>query len=108
VDTGETIFDVVRRFSLMLANGRTLRSIHDHMKTEVDELDVEITAVDAGEPEGEDGVIGESLDIIACALDAIVVARPDITEAELAAWIERKCTKWVANYSSGPSSTPAP
>lgn len=93
------LVDVVRRYSALIKNGRNLRTICDHMVTEVNELDLEITLARTGMKPGTDGVVGEAIDVIACALDVIFVERPDITDEELAAIMERKCKKWADNYS---------
>lgn len=93
------ITDVVRFYSAAIKNGRTIRDVFDFMQDEVIELDVEIGLADVGSPPGEDGIVGESIDVIACALDAIFLARPDITNQELAAMMQAKCEKWAKNYS---------
>lgn len=94
------MIEIVREFAIRINNGRTLQTIIDHMKGEVVECQDEINLVQAGKPEGEDGVIGEAIDIIQCALDLIFEIDPNITEEELNAIMLRKCEKWLRYYSN--------
>ena len=96
------IVQIVRHYSQVIDNGRTLRSILDHARGEIDELAEEITKVEKGEEESADGVVGEAIDVIACALDAIFTQRPDITDEELNAIMTKKCKKWANVYANSP------
>jgi len=90
-----TLTEIVRSFTKRIRNGRTNTSILAHMRSEVDELDAEIQNGNIG----EDGILGESIDIIACALDMIFENYPDISEEELARIMQAKCEKWERKYS---------
>ena len=46
---------------------------------------------------GEDGIFGESVDIIINAVDMIRINYPDITEVDILNMVMRKCHKWVKN-----------
>jgi CheY-like chemotaxis protein len=92
------ITSIVRDFSDRIEDGRDARSVFHHLLSEADELGVEITAVENGKPEGVDGVVGEAVDVIACALDLIIRHRPGITNDEIAAIMRRKCQKWADKY----------
>lgn len=94
------MIEIVRKFALRINNGRTLQTIIDHMKGEVIECQDEIDLVLAGKPEGEDGVIGEAIDIIQCALDLIFEIDPNITAEELDSIMLRKCEKWQRHYAN--------
>lgn len=94
------IVETVRRYAGDIKNGRTLQDILNHLLGEAKETQEEIDKIEAGEPEGEDGVIGEAIDMIQCGLDIIFTARPDITKAELEAIMETKCQKWMRWYSN--------
>ena len=94
----KNLTEIVRYFSKLVDNGRDQRSIAKHMRSEVDELDAEIEKVENGQVEGSDGIIGENIDIIACALDSIFTHNPNITEEELNALMIAKCKKWVRVY----------
>lgn len=64
---------------------RTKADVLVALMEEVGELATEIS-VDSGystKPEGKDGIVGEAIDIIICALDMIWVSSPNTTEAEL-------------------------
>ncbi len=64
----ENIIDLVRQYSDNLQNGRTISTIYDALRDEVTELDHEMYT---DEP-GEDGIAGEAVDVILCALDMIL------------------------------------
>ena len=97
MDTQDPI-DIVRHFAGAIQNGRTLKDIARHTESELAELYEEISLVEAGKPQGPDGVVGESVDIIACALDAIFVHRPETTNEEICAILLAKCEKWARRY----------
>lgn len=90
--------DIVRYFSRVIDNGRTLDDVSRHTKSEVIELDEEIVKVNSGLAEGKDGILGESVDIIACALDAIFLHRPETTNEEITSLLLTKCQKWARRY----------
>lgn len=93
------MFDIVKKASNQINNNRTIQSIYQHMYGEMVELSDEITKIENNQPEGVDGIVGESIDIIACALDMIFKQRPDITEEELNNIMQAKCNKWIKKYS---------
>jgi hypothetical protein len=43
---------------------------------------------------GEDGIIGEAVDVMTCALDLIYIDNPNVTEEEIMKVVERKLAKW--------------
>lgn len=79
---------------------RNLHSVLAHLASEVGELaeEVNINAGFSTKVPGKDGIIGEAVDVIQCALDAIHVADPTITEAQLMAIVQEKINKWLTNY----------
>lgn len=83
--------------SKQIKDGRTQDDVFKYMMTEVGELAMEMCIRDGFTDRlaGEDGVVGEAIDIIACALDIIYLKRPDITDAELEAVMQRKLAKWI-------------
>lgn len=89
-------------YSKVIENDRTELSVLQHMVSEVQELYTEV-AVDAGilppEDGDVDGIIGESIDIILCAVDLIYKHKPDITEEELRLIASKKLEKWKRLYS---------
>jgi len=92
------LVDIVRQFSHRVQNNRTLSSTSSHMRGEIDELDEEILKLNSGTEPGPDGIVGESIDVIACALDIIFRHAPEITDSELADLMLLKCQKWEDNY----------
>jgi gamma-glutamyl phosphate reductase len=85
------LLSMVRAYSDRIQNGRTLYQILLHLEDEVNELNQELVA----EEPGDDGIAGEAVDVMLCALDMIFEARPDWTDADIVAYAERKCRKWA-------------
>ena len=102
------IVETVRRYAGEIKNGRTLQDILNHLLGEANEAQDEIDKIAADEPEGEDGIIGEAIDMVQCGLDIIFTARPNITKAELETIMETKCQKWARWYSNSISKATEP
>lgn len=94
--------EIVRRYSAAIENGRTLQDAHDALVEEVGELKEELENGSTG----ADGIKGECMDVINCALDILFMAYPDIPDAEIDALMERKCQKWASKYADGPKKRP--
>lgn len=78
-------------------NDRTLQDVLTHLMTEVGELAQEIQIVEGKsyKEEGADGVVGEAVDVIICALDIIKLYRPSIKEDyDLSRIVQPKLKKW--------------
>jgi len=73
---------------------RTVGTIFYHMSTETVELYDEIY----GDVPGEDGVIGEAVDVMLCAVDIMYKQQPDITEEDILKVVRRKLNKWQTKY----------
>ena len=97
MDTQNPI-DIVRHFAGAIQNGRTLKDISRHLASEHVELNEEIALAGEGKVAGPDGIVGESIDIIACALDAIFVHAPETTDEQICAILLAKCEKWARRY----------
>lgn len=80
-------------------NSRTLETIMFHLNGEVDELQTEVDARIANLPPNEDGIVGEAVDVILCALD-LIASSSNISEEEVSQIFDKKYKKWVANYIS--------
>lgn len=93
-----SIVTIVRSYAINIQNGRTLQDILNHLVGEAKETQEEIDKVNAGEPEGDDGVVGEAIDMIQCGLDLIFTHKPYITEEALEQMMTRKCEKWRKHY----------
>lgn len=94
-----SVVEIVRYYSEKIDNSRTVVSTLDHAFGEMRELDDEVGKYIRGEPLGEDGIVGECMDVINCILDLLYQAHPEITEEDMIAIQKRKCDKWVKKYS---------
>lgn len=79
-------------------NNRNLNSIFTHATSEMFELFEEICKKESNLPSGEDGVIGESVDVILCMFDMIHQTNPDITMDEIEKIMLKKFNKWKEKY----------
>ncbi len=86
----------VRAISQNIVDERTKHKILGAAMEELGELATEVN-IDSGfisKAPSDDGVIGESIDVIICALDMIFHENPDITNEEICDIAYSKCTKW--------------
>jgi hypothetical protein len=90
--SNKDLLEMVRAYSNAIQDDRTLQDIGDHLMDEVRELDQELVGYEVG----EDGIGGEAIDVMLCALDMVFKARPDWTDADIVAYAERKCCKWAS------------
>jgi hypothetical protein len=86
---------LVREYAHNIKNGRTIENVHTYLCDEVTELGIEVYT---DEP-GEDGIAGEAIDVILCALDLIFLAAPEMTDIEILEYANKKCQKWSWKYS---------
>jgi NTP pyrophosphatase (non-canonical NTP hydrolase) len=91
-----SIFSTVKNYSSLIEDGRTQHNVLAYTMTEVGELAEEIIIQHGHsyKDPGVDGVIGEAVDVIICALDMINISNPQITEDEILEIVIRKCKKW--------------
>jgi NTP pyrophosphatase (non-canonical NTP hydrolase) len=77
-------------------NKRTIQDILTHLMTEVGELaqEIQIAEGKSYKEHGKDGVIGEAIDVIACAIDVISKYDPEINENDLITILTKKLQKW--------------
>ena len=81
-----------------IKNGRNQTRILAHTVAEVGELAEEVVIANGfshKEP-GADGIIGEAVDVIVCALDMIHQTDPTVTEEDLVKIAVRKLARWEA------------
>lgn len=79
-----------------IKNNRTVQDVLNHTVTELGELAMEVI-IDQGKSykhPGKDGIIGEAIDIIACAVDIIRVHAPELTEEDIISIALPKLAKW--------------
>lgn len=82
--------------SKSIINSRQEYNVLAALMEEVGELSTEIS-IETGysnKSQGEDGIIGEAIDVAICALDMIYVYNPCITEEEIMRVVHRKLEKW--------------
>lgn len=91
--TNETIVNQILRFSAIVRNDRTPIDVQDHLESEVLELRQELD----GTGDGKDGVIGEAVDVILCAVDMLHQAGIT-TESQISAVVASKLEKWKKIY----------
>ena len=77
-------------------NKRTMQDILTHLMTEVGELaqEIQIAEGKSYKEHGKDGVIGEAIDVIACAIDIISKYDSQINELDLMPILTKKLQKW--------------
>ena len=86
---------IVRYYSNKIENNRTTQDIYESLREEVSELEAEVFNYG----DGKDGVAGEAIDVILCALDLIYKNNPEWTNEDIVAYAEKKCQKWAQKYS---------
>lgn len=82
--------------SAMIMNRRTTFGVLASLVEEVGELSQEVAIINGAsykEP-GEDGVVGEAIDVILCAVDLIRVYDAKITEDDIMEILKIKLSKW--------------
>lgn len=84
--------EVVRPFALGIQNGRTLDDVLRHMQGEGAEVQ---EAIDEGDYQH---ALKEFVDVIACALDGIVLINPKITGEEVGQILQTACERWARRY----------
>jgi hypothetical protein len=88
------IFDLTKSYGDSIKNGRTPLQIYNHSTTEINELVEEISNHVRGLPAGEDGIIGESIDVILCMIDLIQTYDSSFTNEDFMKYCEKKLNKW--------------
>lgn len=88
------MLEIVRHYALGIHNGRKAADAFEHLLSEVKELGQEIENGGTG----VDGIKGEVMDVINCALDVLFLLHPEVTIEELDDLMEAKCQKWVRKY----------
>lgn len=94
--TNDAIFTILQT-SHSINNGRSPYNVLTHLTSEVGELATEIEikyGMVKNKQPGKDGVIGEAIDIIICAVDIIYIENPQITIDEILDIVKSKLVKW--------------
>lgn len=92
----EEIFETSR----VIANNRNRQSVLAYLMEEAGELATEVNIKEghSEKPEGKDGILGEAVDVVLCAVDMIYIDNPEITEEEILAVIRKKLAKWRGKF----------
>jgi len=100
-----SLVQIVDIYSKRVQDGRTCRDIFRHLVGEVNELNQEIIWEVEGLPPGDDGVVGECIDVIACCIDIILQKNKnvplEVLEPILEELMAQKCQKWVYKTLTG-------
>lgn len=95
------MIDLIRQYCLNeVKNDRTVEDIFTHLEQESLELYNEIYPSPLIQP--DEGIFGESIDVILCAFDLIFKEKPDITNEEIEAYVLKKLQKWKNKYNMVP------
>lgn len=94
----KTVFET----SAKIKDDRGCYDVLASLMSEVGELSTEIAIYEGhiNRPVGKDGIIGEAIDVIACALDIIYLMDNNITKKEINEILRQKCEKWYNTKTS--------
>lgn len=95
------MFDITKEYTSKIVNDRTDSTILNHAYDEYNELSDEVWLKANGRTPGEDGIIGESVDVILCMMDLIHRNYPQLTEEEFNTVVKKKLDKWYRKYHNG-------
>lgn len=93
-----TLVSETFKYSDQVKNNRDVFYVLSKCVEELGELSVElqIAAGVSYKEAGRDGIVGEAIDLITCALDMIRITHPELSEDELVAIAIPKLEKWKA------------
>lgn len=80
-----------------IKNNRTPSSVLSHLNEELHELQDEIHLAQLSFEQGEDGVLGEAIDVLLCAID-FEIMKTGISAADIQLKIIQKLDKWERLY----------
>ena len=92
----KTLVTEIFNYSDQIHNGRDMFYVLAKCTEELGELSEEVQTASgvSYKTPGKDGVVGEAIDLITCALDMIRITHPELTEEELIAIAIPKMEKW--------------
>lgn len=88
------MIELIFKYCGDITNSRDIYSVFRHLDSEHQELYRAIFE----NVDDEDGVVGEAIDVILCAVDIIFQHNPDLTEQDLLPIVQRKLDKWKTLY----------
>lgn len=89
------MYKIVEETSKSIQNGRTSKNVFLQVVEEVGELSKELRVKydnTSYKQEGEDGILGESCDILVSLIDLLILE--GYTEEEINQTVSKKCNKW--------------
>jgi hypothetical protein len=91
------IIDVVFEASDEVQNKRTVGDALRALYEEAGELSTEVSVKRglSNKKPGKDGIVGEAVDVILCALDIIRLENPLMTSKAIKKLAQIKCDKWI-------------
>ena len=91
-----TLVEQIKETSQRIKDGRSKYAVLAKATEELGELsqEVMIEAGDHYKEPGKDGIVGEAIDLMICAIDMILQADPQFTEQQMQAIATRKLAKW--------------
>lgn len=94
------MIDQILETSKRINNNRNIGLVFYSLIEEVGELSTEISIKEGFslKKEGDDGIIGEAVDVVLCAIDAIYINNPSVTSKEISEVIQKKLLKWETKY----------
>jgi hypothetical protein len=94
----KTLVNATWEYSDQIKNNRDAFYVLSKCVEELGELseEVQIAAGFSYKQPGKDGVVGEAIDLITCALDMIRITHPELTEDDIVALAIPKLEKWKA------------
>lgn len=98
----DKIIEVCKR----IENDRSLTSVFDALIREVAELKEEILNHINDKPPGPDGIQGEVVDILLCAVDILYQYNPSISKDYISHIVTKKLEKWERLYADKVYNTP--
>lgn len=81
-----------------IVNTRTMNSVADHLRGELIELDDEVKKMVFCQEQGTDGVIGEAVDVLICAIDLAKIWDSSLTPEQIRQIVINKLDKWERLY----------
>ena len=94
MDGIQTIVDQCHK----IKNTRNMQSVARHLQGETNELRSEVDLMLYCQEQGEDGVIGEAVDVLICAVDLALIWDKDLTAEKINQIIKNKLDKWERLY----------
>ena len=93
----DSVVEATLMASYSVKDNRTVSDVLIHMVTEVGELaqEIQIKQGMSYKTVGADGIAGEAIDVMVCALDIIALSQPKWDERDILYYVNEKLDKWI-------------